>query len=137
MCQRSVIDTLKSLAVQLLSFFGGNDLMNKLDRITLYRLYVEEQLTIRAIANMLSIRQKKVYDAMIRWRIPRRPGSVRLHRSKPEFPFDEATLRYHYHEKGQTIKEIAMQFNIPHGRVFSAMKYWGIPRRRCGPKPKQ
>jgi predicted DNA-binding protein YlxM (UPF0122 family) len=111
--------------------------MSELDRMTLYQLYVEEQLTIRAIADKLSIRQKKVYDAMMRWRIPRRPSSIRLNRLEPKFPFDEATLRHLYHEVGQTIKEIAAQFNISYGRVFSAMKYWGVPRRRRGPKPKR
>jgi hypothetical protein len=111
--------------------------MNKLDKMTLYRLYVEEQLSIRAIGNMLSIRHQEIYLAMVRWRIPRRAASIRTHRSEPKLPLDETTLRYHYNELGQTIKEIAIQFNASTGAVLSAMKYWDIPRRRCGPKPKR
>jgi predicted DNA-binding protein YlxM (UPF0122 family) len=111
--------------------------MQEFDRMIVYRLYVEEQLTIREIATMLSVHHQKVYAAMIRWRIPRRKGSHRPHRSEPKRPLDQATLQYHYHELGQTIKEIAVQFNVSNGVVHSAMKYWGIPRRRCGPKPKR
>ena len=111
--------------------------MQEFDKMIVYRLYVEEQLTIREIATMLSVHQQTVYTAMIRWRIPRRKGPNRPHRSEPKRPLDQATLQYHYHELGQTIKEIAAQFNVSHGVVHSAMKYWGIPRRRCGPKPKR
>jgi hypothetical protein len=108
-----------------------------LDKSTLSHLYLEEQLTIREIADKLSVRPRMVYDAMIRWRIPRRPASARLNRPAPNVPFDEATLRYHYLDLGQTIKEIGVQLNVSHWLVLSAMKYWQIPRRRCGPKPKR
>jgi hypothetical protein len=111
--------------------------METLDKFTLQRLYVDEQLTIRAIAERLSVNPRKVHDAMIRWRIPRRPASARLNRPAPNVPFDEATLRYHYLDLGQTIKEIGVQLNVSHWLVLSAMKYWQIPRRRCGPKPKR
>jgi len=111
--------------------------MNELNRMTLYRLYVEEQLSIRAIGDMLSVPHQKVYAAMIPWRIPRRKGSARPHQRQPKSPLDEATLRYHYHEEGQTIKEVALRLKVSTGAVSSAMKYWDIPRRRCGPKPKR
>lgn len=106
-----------------------------LDKTTLAHLYVEEHLTIRAIANKLSVSQRQVHSAMIRWRIPRRSHSARTNRSEPNVPFDEATLRYHYHDAGQTIKQIALHFKVSSWVVFSAMKYWDIPRRRCGPRP--
>jgi hypothetical protein len=109
--------------------------LEALDKAMLQRLYIEEQLTIRAIADKLSINPRKVHAAMIRWRIPRRPHSARPHRPAPTFPFDEATLWYHYHDAGQTIKEIGVQLNVPFSLVLSAMKYWDIPRRRCGPRP--
>ena len=108
-----------------------------LDKTTLLHLYIEEQLTIRAIADKLSVRPRVVYDALMHWRIPRRPATARPHRPAPNLPFDEATLRYHYLELEQTIKEIGVQLNVPYGLVLSAMKYWHIPRRRCGPKPKR
>ncbi len=106
-----------------------------LDKTTISHLYLEEQLTIRAIAKKLSVNPRSVYSAMIRWRIPRRPRSARTNPPAPKFPFDEATLRYHYHESGQTIKQIALDFKVSIGVVFSAMKYWDIPRRRPGPRP--
>ena len=109
--------------------------MTILDKSTLSHLYLEEQLTIRAIADKLSVNPRKVHDAMRLWRIPRRPNSARTNRPAPKFPFDEATLRYHYHDLGQTIKQIAVHFEVSTWIVFSAMKYWDIPRRRCGPRP--
>ena len=109
--------------------------MKTLDKITLQQLYVEDQLTIREIAEKLSIRPRVVYDAMIHWRVPRRPKSARPNRPAPTLHYDEATIRYHYLDLGQTIKEIAIQLNISSGSVYTAMKRWNIPRRRCGPKP--
>jgi hypothetical protein len=106
-----------------------------LDKATLMQLYLEEQLTIRAIADKLNVNQRQVHDAMIRWRIPRRSHSARTNRPAPNFPFDEANLRYHYQDMEQTIKQIALHFDVPTWSVLAAMKYWGIPRRRCGPRP--
>jgi hypothetical protein len=111
--------------------------MDILDKTTLQRLYVDEQLTIRGVAHKLNVQPRVVYDAMIRWRIPRRPSSARPHRPAPHPPCDEATLRYHYLDLGRTIKEIGVQLNVSQSAVFAALKYWQIPRRRCGPKPKQ
>ena len=105
-----------------------------LDKATLSHLYLEEQLTIRAIADKLSVNPRKIHDAMRLWRIPRRPKSARPHHPAPTFPFDEATLRHHYHDAGQTMKQIAIHFEVSTSVVFSAMKYWDIPRRRCGPR---
>ena len=106
-----------------------------LDKTTLSHLYIEEQLTIRAIADKLSVNPRKIHDALRHWRIPRRPNSARTTRPAPNFPFDEATLRHYYHDAGQTIKQIAGQFKVSTWVVSSAMKYWDIPRRRCGPRP--
>jgi len=111
--------------------------MEKLDKITLQRMYLEEELTIRAIADRFQVNPRVVYDALMRWRIPRRPSSARPNRPAPVIPFDEATLRYHYLDLEQTIKEIGVQLNVSDSLVFSAMKYWHIPRRRCGPRPKR
>src|SRR6476659_7945750 len=85
--------------------------MTILDKSTLSHLYLEEQLTIRAIAEKLDVNPRKIHDAMRLWHIPRRSNSTRLNRPAPIFPFDEATLRYHYHGLGQTIKQIAEHFN--------------------------
>ena len=108
-----------------------------LDKATLSYLYLEEQLTIRAIADKLSVTPRTIHTAMIRWRIPRRRPSARPNRPAPDAPLDEATLRYLYLDLGQTLREVAAQLNVRHWLVLSAMKYWHIPRRRGGPKPKQ
>jgi hypothetical protein len=109
--------------------------MTILDKDTLSHLYLEEQLTIRAIADKLGVNPRKIHDAMRLWHIPRRSNSTRPNRPAPNFPFDEVTLRYHYHDSGQTIKQIAVHFEVSTWVVSSAMKYWDIPRRRCGPRP--
>jgi transposase-like protein len=116
-------------------YFAEESPMTILDKSTLSHLYLEEQLTIRAIADKLGVNPRKIHDAMRLWHIPRRSNSTRPNRPAPIFPFDEATLRYHYHDVGQTIKQIAEHFNVSSWIVFSAMKYWDIPRRRCGPRP--
>jgi hypothetical protein len=118
----------------VMCFSVEESLIMTLDKTTLSHLYLEEQLTIRAIAEKLSVSPRKVHNAMIRWRIPRRPNSARTNRPAPSFPLDEGTLRQHYHDAGQTIKQIAVQFKVSPWIVFSAMKYWDIPRRRCGPR---
>jgi hypothetical protein len=101
----------------------------------LAHLYLAEQLTNHTIADKLKVNPRNIHDAMIRWRIPRRPHSAQPNRPAPASPFDEATLRYHYHDAGQTIRQIAEHFDVSTSVVFPAMKYWAISHRRCGPRP--
>lgn len=111
--------------------------MKKFDEAILYQLYVEEQLTIRMIAKKFEVTSSTVYDAMRRWRIPRRPQSFRIQQSKPKIPLDEFELRYHYDDLQLTIKEIAEQLKVSTAVVLSAMKYWRIPRRQGRPKSRR
>jgi transposase-like protein len=106
-----------------------------LDKTTLARLYLEEQLTIRAIAKRYNRADRTVYDLMRRWRIPRRPRGVRVNIPALVLPFDEATLRQLYLDQGQTLREVADQFQVSRSLIRKAMIRWQIPRRRCGPRP--
>jgi predicted DNA-binding protein YlxM (UPF0122 family) len=111
--------------------------MKKFDQAMLYHLYVEEQLTIRMIAKRFEVTSSMVYDAMRRWRIPRRSHSFRIQRSKPSIPLDEFELRHRYDDLQLTMKEIAEQLDVSAAVVLSAMKFWNIPRRQGRPKSKR
>jgi hypothetical protein len=108
--------------------------MTTLDEMTLRRMYHEERLSIRAIADALGLNYRTIYDALMRWKIPRRPRGLRTIYHVPTFAFDEATLRHLYLDAGHTIKEIAVTFQVAPSAVWSAMEYWQIPRRRRGPR---
>jgi transposase len=109
--------------------------MATFDETTLRRMYLEEQHSIRAIAEALGYSQRTIYDALMRWRIPRRSPGVQRSNIPPTFSFEEAALRKLYLEEGHTIKEIAAQYRIGESTVWSALNYWHIPRRRRGPRP--
>ena len=108
-----------------------------LDKTTLSRLYLEEQLTIRAIAKRYNRADRTVYDLMRRWGIPRRPRWLRVNNHASTLPFDESTLRQLYLDQGQTLREIADQLQVSRSLIRSAMIRWHIPRRRPGPRPER
>src|SRR5690349_2099909 len=71
-----------------------------LDEITLRRLYLEEERSIRDIACLANVPTRTVYDALIRYRIPRRAAG--FHQKSPQparASLDEATLRRLYQQE--------------------------------------
>ena len=103
---------------------------------TLRRLYLEEQRSIRDIAALHHVSTRIVYDAMSRYRIPRRTAGQR--RPAPlviqvaDGLLDEAALRRMYEEEGQSIAAIAAAVACTPARIRNALIRWGIARRRRG-----
>jgi len=107
-----------------------------LDETTLRRLYLEEQRSIREIAVLQHLPTRSVYDALIRYRIPRRPASYRSpHKDPVEAPFDEAMLRGWYLEEERSIRAIADLAHVSTRVVYDALMRYGIPRRTVGQRP--
>lgn len=106
-----------------------------LDKTTLARLYLEEQLTIRAIAKRYNRAARTIYDLMRRWRIPRRPRSFSADSPALDLTFDESRLRQLYLEQGRTLQEVADELQVSRALIRKAMIRWHIPRRRPGPRP--
>lgn len=107
-----------------------------LDEITLRRLYLEEQRPIREIAALLHLPTRSVYDALIRYRIPRRPASFRSARNEvADTPFDEASLRHLYLDEERSIRAIAEIAHVSTRAVYDALMRYGIPRRTVGQRP--
>lgn len=108
------------------------------DETVLRQLYLEEQRSIREIAAILGMATRTVYDALIRYRIPRRPRSVsrpgHSHGKLTVGLLDEATVRRLYLEDGQSISEIAHVAHCSPAGLCKAMIRWNIPRRRQGPR---
>lgn len=104
-----------------------------LDEATLRRLYLEECLSIRAIAAQEQLPTRMIYDALIKYRIPRRPAGFRgqeLRRATPAL--DEATLRRIYVEEGQSIRAIAELAGVSTRMIYDALIRYRIPRRAVG-----
>lgn len=109
--------------------------MPALDKYSLPRPGEIEQLTLRAVADMIGVSPRAVYDALMNWPIP--ASTAKPHRSHPPrtFPFEEATVRFLYFDLGYTVKEIADHLSVGKSLVLAAMNYWQLPRRRRGPRP--
>jgi transposase-like protein len=106
--------------------------MSPLDEQLVRRLYLEEGKTISAIADELGCARRTVYDAMIRWRIPRRPRSSYV-RSRP---FDATVLRRRYLDEGATLAEIAREFDVSVSLIRLELRRAEIATRPAGPRPK-
>jgi transposase-like protein len=108
------------------------------DEALLRRLYLEEQYSIRSIATMLGLATRTVYDALMRYRIPRRAGGgsqpKRTSAPRKVGLLDEATVRHLYLEEGQSLVQIATAAQCAQSSLRQAMIKWNIPRRRRGPR---
>jgi predicted DNA-binding protein YlxM (UPF0122 family) len=103
------------------------------DEKTLRRLYLEEQLSIRAIAELKQVPTRTIYDALIQYRIPRRPAKFRSSRAEPiAAPFDEASLRRLYVGEERSIRDIAALYQVSTRMVYDALSHYRIPRRTSG-----
>jgi hypothetical protein len=107
-----------------------------LDEATLRRLYLEEQRSIRVIATLSKVSTRVVYDALSRYRIPRRRRGYRAQRPSvialESGLLDETTLRHLYADEGRSIAAIAAILRSSPSRIHNALIRWGIPRRRRG-----
>jgi len=107
-----------------------------LNEATLRRLYLAEQRSVRDIAAFYHVSTRKVYDALNRYRIPRRTAGYRQPSAMvinvADGSIDEMTLRRLYEEEGQSIAAIAASVSCAPSRIRNALVRWGIARRRRG-----
>jgi len=103
-----------------------------LDEHRLRQLYLNEAQSIRAIAVLESVTTRSVYDALMRYHIPRRPAGFNKMPSSTDRPFDEATLRKLYLDDENSIRAIATMYQISSRKVYDALTQYCIPRRTRG-----
>jgi predicted DNA-binding protein YlxM (UPF0122 family) len=104
-----------------------------LDEITLRRLYLDEQRSIREISQLMHVSTRGVYDALIYYRIPRRASGFRNPQAQPaNTALDEATLRRLYLDEERSIRDIAALCNVSTRMVYDAMGRYNIARRTSG-----
>jgi transposase-like protein len=106
-----------------------------IDERRLRQLYLDEQQSIRAIAASEGLPPHTVYNALKRYRIPRRNAGFPAHGSSPHPPLDEATLRRLYIDGEHSIRAIAGMFQISSRQVYDALTHYHIPRRSPGYRP--
>ena len=110
-----------------------------LDEATLRRLYLEEQRSIREIAQLEHVPTRSVYDALVHYRIPRRASGFRSPRAQPaSAPLDEATLQRLYLDEERSIRNIAALYQVSTRMVYDTLSRYRIPRRTTGhrqPRP--
>lgn len=106
---------------------------------TLRRLYLEEQKSIRAVALLANVSPRTVFDALNRYRIPRRPAGFRgaAIPSASSTLMQEASLRHLYIEEEHSIAEIAHIAGVSTRTVFDALNRYRIPRRPIGSHKKR
>ena len=102
----------------------------------LRQLYITEQRSIRDIAAIERVSTRTIYDALMRYRIPRRTAGHRRPSAMviavADGSIDETTLRRLYEEEGQSIAAIAVSVSCAPSRIRNALVRWGIARRRRG-----
>jgi hypothetical protein len=85
-----------------------------LDAETLRRMYLDEAMTIAAIARALRVRKQTVCAALSRWEIPRRRRGPRRH--VPELPFTPGELRRLVARKG--VRAVARDLGVEPDVVY-------------------
>jgi predicted DNA-binding protein YlxM (UPF0122 family) len=98
-----------------------------IDETRLRQLYLDQQLSIRAIAAGEHVSTRTVYEALKRYRIPRR--TKRFHRPTTIPLLDAAIVRQLYLDENYSIREIAAHCHVSTRTVLDALTRNGIPRR--------
>lgn len=106
------------------------------DEATLRCWYVEEERSIRAIAELAQVSTRVVYEALLRYGIARRTVGQRSGAITPATRdgrlVDEAVLRRLYEEENLSIEKIASMLACSPSRIRSALIRWGIALRPRG-----
>jgi len=104
-----------------------------IDQDRLQQLYVTEQRSIRNIAAIEHVPTRTIYDALMHYRIPRRPAGYHTKRLQPTHAsFSEATLRQLYLDEERSIRNIAALYEVSTRVVYNALSHYRIPRRKGG-----
>ena len=97
---------------------------------TLRRLYVDEGLSLAAIAGRVGVAAQTVHNWLVAGGVPRRPSPARF-RSDID---DGEIIRLYTHE-GHTTAEIAEQLGCSTSLVYGRLARRGVDRRPPGPSP--
>jgi predicted DNA-binding protein YlxM (UPF0122 family) len=109
-----------------------------LEEASMRHLYLEKKLSVRVIAERAHVSTRTVYDALVRYRIPRRtpgyrsPAPVIIHTE--DGLLEANALRRLYIEERQSIAEIANAIKSTQSRVRRALLRSGVVLRRRGPQ---
>jgi predicted DNA-binding protein YlxM (UPF0122 family) len=104
-----------------------------IDEGRLKQLYIVEQRSIREIAAVEQVPTRTVYDALMHYRIPRRPaGFQNKHPQPTPMPFNETALRRLYLDEERSIRDIAALCEVSTRVVYDALSRCYIPRRATG-----
>jgi predicted DNA-binding protein YlxM (UPF0122 family) len=107
-----------------------------LEEANIRNLYLCEKLSVRAIAERTHVSTRTVYDALVRYGIPRRTPGYRPPMSitiqTKDGPLEADTLRRLYEEEHQSIAEIAYATNNTQSRIRRALQRSGVALRRRG-----
>ena len=101
---------------------------------TLRRLYVDEGLSVAAIAGRLGVAAQTVHNWLVAGGVPRRPSPARFRAD-----IDDGEIIRLYTHEGHTAAEIAEQLGCSASLVYGRLARRGVdrrsqaPRRRPGP----
>lgn len=97
------------------------------DKMEVERMYLDERLGVREVAEQLGYSYGRMRSAFFRWGIPfRKRGEYRI---KGDVLLDEATLRRMYWDEKKSYGKIAAELGCTKKYVQSRMQSFGIPRR--------
>lgn len=100
---------------------------NERDSVEAERMYLDEKLGIREVADKLGYTYGRMRSAFVQWGIPiRRRGEYRI---KGDVRLDEEKLRRMYWDEEKSYNKIAAELGCTKKYVQSRMEAFGIPRR--------
>lgn len=99
------------------------------DAASLHRLYVDERLTVAAVASMLGVSAQTAHNWLVVAGVPKRasPASARAEVSDVE-------VRRLYELEGWTAAEVAAQLGCSTSTVYARLQRLGVPRRPARPR---
>jgi hypothetical protein len=95
-----------------------------LEAETLRRMYLDEGMTIAAIARTLRVRKQIVCAALAQWNIPRRRRGPRRH--FPQLPYPPGALRQLIRRKGMCA--VAQSLGVATDVLYAAIERDPLPR---------
>jgi transposase len=99
------------------------------DPATLRRLYIDEGLTVAAVAARLGVAHGTAHKWLLAAGVPMRPPV-----STPRTDVSDDDIRRLYTSEGQTAAEIAAHLGCPATTVYNRLQRLGVPRRPAVPR---
>lgn len=119
-----------------LAEIGVGDPDPRIDRTELRRLYVDQQLTIREVADRLNVPKNRIIRDLTLAGIPRRSRHSRRPRG-PRLAVTAERLTDLYVNQGLTLAQLGAELQVSEGYLRRRLRESGITERRgtFGPKP--